>query len=829
MRRGLFTLLAFVLTSIVSAQTDTIPLRQYRILSTPLSSGPILSDSTDLYGRAYTPYSVLEKLPFLPMDMPQLQPATSGDNGQIVLEEKALHRIQAALLTTQYEIVTLNISCTSPYRITLDGYEMGRREYIDEMATTQSHDLWIGPSASHTLSISLVSDSKDTLGVVLVPRLADKSTLQLRTDATEYMSMEFTQSGRQITGVRVSPSGRYTILSLCDTAADQPSYSAVLYRGGIPISTLTGELLSARWMPSEDRLLIDKNTISGRSLITYDPETLIPSTLYPSIPEGSYTLAPNGHTLILNQTTKGPDKRSTLERVLGRDDHRNITSPRDHSFLYSFDLRTGDFRPLTYGFRSTYLRDISPDSRELIYSVSSEVTESPFTVSDYLTIDLTTMEIDTLFAGDPNIGSVLYTSRPDYLLVSGNADAFGGIGRNLPEGMIANSYDTQLFLYNRRTGQAKPLTKNFAPSVSTIRTSPNKFEAIFKAEARDYVRLYSIDLQSGRIKEIPTREENIGSFSTSTDLTHLAYEGESINNSERFYIGDKCTYDLAAERLKNIRLGTASTWEYTKADGQKVPGRYYLPPDFSADKKYPLLVYYYGGTSPSSRMFSWYYSAPMYAGQGYVVLVLNPSGTTGWGQEYAARHVNAWGNPTADDIISAVKGFCSEMSYVDASKIGCFGASYGGFMTQYLLTQTDLFAAAMSHAGISALSSYWGQGTWGIGYSTVASAHSYPWNNPDLYTKQSPLFNADKINTPLLLLHGTDDTNVPYGESVQMYNALKILGKEVELVRVYGQDHHIVDPAKQREWMQTTMAWFQKWLKNDPTWWNTLYPTVQLN
>jgi len=237
-----------------------------------------------------------------------------------------------------------------------------------------------------------------------------------------------------------------------------------------------------------------------------------------------------------------------------------------------------------------------------------------------------------------------------------------------------------------------------------------------------------------------------------------------------------------------------------------------------------MIVYYYGGTSPTPRTFESTYPLQVYAAQGYVVYTLQPSGTTGFGQEFAARHVNAWGEKTADEIILGTQLFYREHNFVDSTKIGCIGASYGGFMTQFLQTKTNIFAAAVSHAGISNITSYWGEGYWGYSYSGGASASSYPWNNPRLYTEQSPLFHADKINTPLLLLHGGSDTNVPIGESIQMFNALRILGKTVEFITVDGENHAIYTYQKRIDWNKTIYAWFAKWLKNQPEWWQALYP-----
>jgi len=141
-----------------------------------------------------------------------------------------------------------------------------------------------------------------------------------------------------------------------------------------------------------------------------------------------------------------------------------------------------------------------------------------------------------------------------------------------------------------------------------------------------------------------------------------------------------------------------------------------------------------------------------------------------------------------------------------------------------LSTKTDLFAAGVAHAGISSLSSYWGEGYWGYSYSSVATAESFPWNRRDLYVDQSPLFRADQARVPILLTHGTADTNVPRGESDAFYIALKLLDKPVEYLQLDGVDHWVVSHDKRVVWSSSIVAWFDRWLKDQPEWWDQLYP-----
>ena len=365
--------------------------------------------------------------------------------------------------------------------------------------------------------------------------------------------------------------------------------------------------------------------------------------------------------------------------------------------------------------------------------------------------------------------------------------------------------------------------------------SPADGQIYLTAENRDRIDLFRLDPKNGRIRQIDTPEDLVKGFSLAAAAPVMAWYGQGASNSDRLYLMDtkkgasSLREDLSAKILKDVRLGECRPWNFKNSKGETVYGRFYLPPDFDPSKKYPMIVNYYGGCSPTSRNFESRYPHHAYAALGYVVYVVAlPSGATGNGQEWSARHVNTAGDGPAQDIIEGTEKFCQEHPFVNPNKIGCIGASYGGFMSQYIPTLTDRFACAISHAGISDHTSYWGFGYWGYSYSETSMANSYPWSDRELYVDHSPLYLADRINTPILLIHGDADTNVPFNESIQLFTALKLLGKETALVAVKDQNHHILDYAKRLEWQNTIWAWFAKWLQDDPSWWDALYPPKAL-
>ena len=833
MKKKEVALAIFLLTGLTLQAQERVT--QYKVRDAIEVRTPIMNDSINPKGEKHSTKMLLKTPVVLDLPDAPLQSLTVDTAGYLTLD-KADKNSKIYVLKTQIRAERFlkgKLKVTSPVRweVFIDEVSKQTKDAAeDSISSASSRDiaLTLEPERDYEITIKLLSTAEDKAAPTLKCEFIKDNKFKdiactLDPNAKKRFSLDNTVYGNRVISVAISPSGKYLLTRYWNNHAAKRS------RTYCQLTELkTGKVLldnardGMRWMPKSDKLYYTVTALSGNDVITLDPATLNEETLLKGIPEQSFTWSPNEDFLIYYPREEGEKEQGALRRIVSPADR--IPNTRGRSFLAKYNIANGVSERLTYGNHSTYLQDISPDGKFMIYSTSKEnITQRPFSLSSLYLVDLETLKVDTLFHDERFLGGASYSPDGKQLLLTASPEAFGGIGKNCGNHPIANDFDTQAFIMDLATRKIQPITKDFNPTVSPLQWNRGDGCIYFNTDDGDCKNIYRYSPKNNSFEKLNLETDVTSAFTLSEYNPGIAaYIGQSDHNAGVAYLYDmkKKTSRLLADPLKpildQIELGKTEPWNFTASDGTVITGKMCLPPNFDPNKKYPMLVYYYGGTTPTTRGISNPYCAQLFASRDYVVYVIQPSGTIGFGQEFSARHVNAWGKRTADDIIEGTK------------RIGCLGASYGGFMTQYLQTQTDIFAAAVSHAGISDVTSYWGEGYWGYSYNAIAAADSYPWKNPDLFTKQGSLFNADKINPPLLLLHGTVDTNVPIGESIQLFNALKILGKTVEFITVDGENHFISDYDKRIKWHNSIMAWFARWLQDRPEWWNEMYPERHL-
>ena len=812
MKKLLLTLVA--LTGCLFANGETMKVNRFKYAGPYKISQPYMADRTDVNGKSYNEKGILNTY----LSFTSLENAPFVGQTPAGTPENTLNLIGFTLKNERFAKGEIKVEGVENYAVYVNGKKLSGSK------------LELIP-ASHSIVVKYVAQ-KDAPQVSI--ECQQDGILSLREDGFRDYTLQDVLHGTRFQNISLSPDGKYLITSyntgLPDGKQERSTTITELATG--KVSTPMGQ--GARWMPKSNLYYYIQTAANGqRNIITVNPATGKESLFATNIPDGSFTVSPSEDYLLYTLEQKGPEERKEIYQVLEPDDRQ--PGWRNRTYLAKYDLASGIMQPLTFGYRNIWASDISADGKKMLFMEShTRLEKRPTTLYSLYMMDMATMQVDTLVENDGFLNSARFSPCGSQIVISGSPEALDGIGKNVKEGQTPSMYDYQLYIMNLADRKITPVTKDFNPNVGSYVWNRYDGQIYFTAENTDLISLFKMDPVSGKIVQMPVGEDLVNRFTLATAAPVMVWYGQGASNSDRSYIVDlkkgKTTLleDLSREILAGVKLGECHGWNFTNSKGDEINGRYYLPANFDPSKKYPLIVNYYGGCSPTERNFESRYPHHLYAAMGYVVYVVNPSGATGFGQEFSARHVNTAGNGPADDIVEGTKQFCKEHSFVDASKIGCIGASYGGFTTMYLQTITDIFAAAISHAGISDHTSYWGEGYWGYSYSEVSMANSYPWSETDLYVKQSPLYNAQKVNTPILFVHGDADTNVPVGESIQMYTALKLLGKPTDMVLVKDQNHHILDYNKRILWQNTIFAWFAKWLQNDPTWWDTMYPPKTL-
>ncbi len=356
------------------------------------------------------------------------------------------------------------------------------------------------------------------------------------------------------------------------------------------------------------------------------------------------------------------------------------------------------------------------------------------------------------------------------------------------------------------------ITPSFTPQFPVIAGDTMMFSISFEG-ANPF---YSLNLLTGELESVLEGRECIVAYSASADGKQIAMHMAQMErpdeiwclnlNEEKRLSRMSFTNDKYLEKL-DFKVAETITVEVKNAN---IQAWIQLPPNFDKQKKYPLILNIHGG--PRTQYgYTWFHEMQVFAAKEYVVVYSNPRGSQGYGKAFADAITGSWGQPAYDDVMSVVNAML-EKEYIDPKRLYVTGGSYGGYMTNWIISQTTRFRAAVAQRSISDLGTFFG--TSDIGWDLVNEFKGTPWEAPELYTKWSPLTYLKNIETPLMLIHSENDLRCPMEQAERLYAPLKYMGKDVQLVRFPESSHGLSRdgrPDRRIKRLDLILEWFGKY------------------
>jgi len=466
------------------------------------------------------------------------------------------------------------------------------------------------------------------------------------------------------------------------------------------------------------------------------------------------------------------------------------------------DLTPGAFDapPFSVGGGDEF--DVSPDGKELVFAQDRSAHPEVSTNSDLFIVPIaggTPKQITTRTGADT---SPRYS--PDGRWIAYRSQARAGYESDLWE----------LWLYDRTSGTTRRLAPTFQQWIDSFVWAPDSLSLFINYPVAARNGISQVTLSDNK----PHTQWTLASASALTisrDGT-LYFERSSLTQPAEIYSlrpgkGDDQITHVNDEMMQSLALGAGSAIWYAGTEGAQVQALLIKPPMGGAAKKYPAIVLIHGGPQGAwSEAWSYRWNPQMFAARGYVVLMPNPRGSTGYGQKFVEEISGDWGGKAYIDIMNGVD-MLAALPYVDGSRIGAAGGSYGGYMIDWILGHTDRFKALVSHAGVYDLKSEYGvtEELWFPEWEFKGN----PWDNPELYQRWSPDNFVKNFKTPTLVTHGELDFRVPINQGLELFTALQRRGIPSKMVYFPDEGHWVLKPQNSKLWYQTVGDWFDQWLK----------------
>jgi len=463
--------------------------------------------------------------------------------------------------------------------------------------------------------------------------------------------------------------------------------------------------------------------------------------------------------------------------------------------LWTYDIETKIKKKITKGNYRIIDFDISKNGKRLaILGAKNYDTYESITNSWIEVLDLASGNSIYKF----NKANSLNNPR---LSPSGKQLAFAGS----TEGFASND---GLFIANIASGKTKNMTYDFDPTIEKMQWTDEK-NITFSTPREGYTGVYNLNL-SGQITPILNPYWVIYNFQIVDKYIYFtASRGSKTKQLYKVALTEsaKSAFQLThlnSDLLPKIKT-TSTILDYVSNDGTKVQGILTYPPDYNKSKTYPLMVIPHGG--PDAVVlddFNW--MGQFFADNGYVVFKPNFRGSIGYGRDFYAGNRNSFGDNDFKDIMAGVQKLI-DLNIANKNKLVIGGWSYGGYMANWAITQTDTFKASISVAGISNLASLYGQHTFSNRKIGLWEYTSLLIDNAQNYRKASPIFFVKNAETPLLILHGANDVISPTLQAWEMYRAMKDAKKEVEMIIYPRAGHNISNPVKFKSVLTNWLNW----------------------
>ncbi|HEU0122342.1 MAG TPA: S9 family peptidase [Bryobacteraceae bacterium] len=650
------------------------------------------------------------------------------------------------------------------------------------------------------------------------------------------MDIETMMRIKRVSDPQLSPDGKTLAFAVQGVDLTENKKTTQIYTvplsGGTPRAITTeGSNDRPRWSPDSSQIafvsvrngasqvwLMDADGNNARQVTTLATEAagvlffpdgkrlLFTSEVYPDCSD----VACNERTL--QEEASNKSKARTYTSLLYRHWNQWGSKRKSHLFAISTegtelkDMTPGRFEVPTFSLGGQDGYAISPDGKEICYVMNGENDQALSTNSDLWTV--------AADGGDPQ--KITMTPGADV------GPVYSPDGQWLAwRGQKMAGYESdrwRLFVIKRKDGRVRDLSEALDRNVEGIFWSPDSTRLFYTLEdrGRQGIQMLAINGTSGA-RSIVSGSATYDDVQLTPDGKTMLYTMQTGSKPVEIYrvnAGDgkpEPMTRLNDDLLAGLTLPAFEDLNVTGAEGAKVHSFVLKPAGFDAKQKYPVLFFIHGGPQGAwHESWSYRWNPQIFADAGFVVVMPNPRGSTGYGQKFTDDINNDWGGKVYEDIMATVDHVATQ-PWADPERFAAAGGSFGGYMVNWMLGHTTRFKALVSHAGVYDLRSMAGE-TEELWFP-LWEFKGMPWDNPETYAKWSPSFYVTAFQTPTLVFHGEQDYRVPVGQGLQLFTALQMKKVPSKLVLFPDEGHWILKPQNSVAWHKNFVDWITEWTK----------------